>query len=31
METDRASLSEEHELLKAVGASDACYGSLLYR
>lgn len=30
METDRASLSEEYELLRAAGATDACY-SLLYR
>lgn len=31
METDRASLSEEYELLKAAGTTDACYGCLLYR
>lgn len=31
METDTASLSEEYELLKAAGATDACYGCLLYR
>lgn len=29
METDRASLSEEYELLRAAGATDACYRSLL--
>lgn len=31
METDRSSLSEEYELLRAAGATDACYRSLLYR
>lgn len=31
METDRAGLSEGYELLKAAGATDACYGCLLYR
>lgn len=30
METDRASLSEEHKLLRAVGATDACYRSQLW-
>lgn len=31
METDRAGLSEGYELLKATGATDACYGCLLHR
>lgn len=31
MGADRAGLSEEYEMLKAAGATDACYGSLLYR
>lgn len=31
METDRAGLSEEYEMLKAAGTTDACYGGLLYR
>lgn len=31
MEADRASLSEEYEMLKASGTTDACYGCLLHR
>lgn len=26
METDRACLSEEYDLLRSTGATDACYG-----
>lgn len=31
MEADKATLSEEYEMLKAAGTTDACYGCLLHR